>query len=359
MHLAVPNNLMRANRRQAACAFKIWGVFLWLATGACVACGDEPATNATTPAVVSSGAGGYASPAAAGTVSAGTRAGAAAAGGASGRPAEPPTASAQSGAGAGTGSSGSGATTMGAAPTEAGRASARGGAGAAAEAGTAAPPQAGSAGGQATDYAPCPQDAVCKILPLGDSITYGIGYAGGYRVELFRKAQADGKAITFTGSLSNGPNTVDGMPFPKNNEGHSGWKIDQLVPLIPRPALQDPPHIVLLMIGTNDIAQRADLANAPKRLGALLDKLAMEAPTAAIVVATLVPLNGADSAVQSYNAALPGIVQARAAAGMHVTLIDQFKGFPASELGDGVHPNRQGYERMAGTWYEAIRAWLH
>ena len=52
---------------------------------------------------------------------------------------------------------------------------------------------------------------------------------GGYRVELFSKANAAGKKITFTGSLSNGPSMVDGVTFPKNNEGHSGWKIDQLL----------------------------------------------------------------------------------------------------------------------------------
>jgi lysophospholipase L1-like esterase len=198
---------------------------------------------------------------------------------------------------------------------------------------------------------------VCKILPLGDSITYGIGFDGGYRVELFKSANSAGKKITFTGSLANGPSMVDGALFPRNNEGHSGWKIDQLVPLIPMPALATPPHIVLLMIGTNDIAQNDDLANAPKRLGALLDKLAMNAPDALIVLATLIPLNSS-KAVETYNAALPELVNKRAAAGMHIQLIDQFKGFPTSELGDGVHPNQQGYKRMAGVWYAAISGLL-
>lgn len=196
-------------------------------------------------------------------------------------------------------------------------------------------------------------DDVCNILPLGDSITYGIGYDGGYRVELFRSAISEGKKLTFTGSLANGPRTVDGTPFPRNNEGHSGWKIDQLLPLIPMPALQTPPHIVLLMIGTNDVAQSDDLSNAPKRLGALLDKLAMNAPDALIVVATILPF-GSSAAVKTYNAALPELVKARQDAGMHIQLVDQFTGFPTSELGDGVHPNQQGYERMASVWYSAI-----
>lgn len=227
-----------------------------------------------------------------------------------------------------------------------------GGAAAAGSGGGVAAAGSGGASGAAA-YAPCPMDDVCKILPLGDSITYGIGFDGGYRVELFKSAHSAGKKITFTGSLSNGPSMVDGVMFPRNNEGHSGWKINQLLPLIPMPALQTPPHIVLLMIGTNDIAQNDDLANAPKRLGALLDKLAMSAPDALIVLATLIPM-GSSKAVETYNAALPDLVSKRAAAGMHIQLIDQFKGFPTSELGDGVHPNQQGYKRMAGVWFAAI-----
>jgi lysophospholipase L1-like esterase len=49
------------------------------------------------------------------------------------------------------------------------------------------------------------------------------------------------------------------------------------------------------------------------------------------------------------------MIEARAAEGKHIVFADQYEGFPTSELGDGVHPNQQGYARMAGVWYEAIR----
>ena len=39
----------------------------------------------------------------------------------------------------------------------------------------------------------------------------------------------------------------------------------------------------------------------------------------------------------------------------HVMLVDQFTDLPSSELGHGVHPNQQGYERMAGVWWDAIQ----
>jgi hypothetical protein len=68
-------------------------------------------------------------------------------------------------------------------------------------------------------------------MPLGDSISDGfVGIAvgntqqanGGYRVELFRQAIADGHDITFVGTRpANGPNDVDGQPFPRAHEGIS------------------------------------------------------------------------------------------------------------------------------------------
>ena len=40
------------------------------------------------------------------------------------------------------------------------------------------------------------------------------------------------------------------------HEGHSGWTISQLSPLVPTPALDGKPNIILLHIGTNDISSQ-------------------------------------------------------------------------------------------------------
>src|SRR5699024_6487470 len=112
-------------------------------------------------------------------------------------------------------------------------------------------------------FNPCPTNGdVCKILPFGDSITYGIGFAGSYRVHLFELAVKDNKNITFVGHSTsadsggdNGPAMVAGKPFPKANEGHSGWTImgtRGIDSRVPKPALDDHPHIILIHIGTND-----------------------------------------------------------------------------------------------------------
>jgi lysophospholipase L1-like esterase len=197
----------------------------------------------------------------------------------------------------------------------------------------------------------------CKVLPLGDSITFGLGFDGGYRVELFRLALQDEREITFTGTQPpNGPGTVEGVTFPRNHEGISGETIQQIANRVPSPALNEMPHIVLVHAGTNDMSQNAN--GADSRLGALMDELIAEAPEALIVVSSIIPLPFAAGAVDSFNATIPGMVEERANAGAHIIFADQFTGFPTSELGDGVHPDEQGYQRMAQVWFDAIAPYL-
>jgi lysophospholipase L1-like esterase len=228
--------------------------------------------------------------------------------------------------------------------------------------GTGGASGSGGAGGTGggTGFAPCPASGACKVLPLGDSITDGFGAQtqGGYRIKLFELAVADGKAITFVGNESNGPTTVAGQPFPQSHEGHSGWVIQKLdTDVVPSPALDDDPHIILLHIGTNDMWQGP--SGAPDRLATLLDELLSSAPEALLVVAKIIPFPGYEADVDTFNAAIPGLVEARASAGKHIVLVDQFTGFDAEgELADGVHPNAEGYARMANTWYAAISSHL-
>lgn len=212
-------------------------------------------------------------------------------------------------------------------------------------------------GAEGAEFLPCPSEGPCKILPLGDSITFGLEFDGGYRVELFRLAQEAGHDITFTGTQApNGPDTVAELPFPKNHEGISGETIQQIADRIPSPGLNEIPHIVLVHAGTNDMW--AGASGAPDRLGSLLDELLTEAPEALIVVSNIIPWPDQSGAVATYNAGLVTEVEERMQTSDRVVFVDQFEGFPANELGDGIHPNEAGYARMAGKWYDAIEAYL-
>ena len=239
----------------------------------------------------------------------------------------------------------------------------------------------GSGDGGATTFNPCPAAGMeCRIMPLGDSITLGShSSGGGYRVELFRQSLMASQKITFVGRAApNGPDTVTvngtATPFPKEHEGYSGDTIDTnqatnnngISAIVDAALTAGKPHIVLLMIGTNDVNSNIDLANAPKRLGNLLDQIITTAPNALLVVAKITPTknDAGNSKVQTYNNAIPGLVQMRASAGKHIIMVDMYAAFTANAsyktawLDDNLHPNDAGYVVMGQTWYAGIKSYL-
>jgi hypothetical protein len=219
-------------------------------------------------------------------------------------------------------------------------------------------PDGGGSDGSTTAYNPCPTNGdPCRILPVGDSITFGINQEGSYRIELFHKALQAMQKITYTGTLQNGPQTVDGVAFPRRYEATSGITIDGISNQITtNKTLSMASDIVLVHIGTNDMYM-SNPDGAPMRLGNLLDKISTALPDALIVVAKIIPLPSGTAAVNKYNAAIPGIVQTRVAAGKHIIIVDLNTGFPSGDLSsDNVHPNPTGYAWMGDRWYDAIGA---
>jgi lysophospholipase L1-like esterase len=283
---------------------------------------------------------------------------------------------------AGTGAAGSG--TAGASPGGSGQGGTSGGTGAntAGAGGTAAAAggtAAAAGGGAGAPYNPCPAaPADCKIMPFGDSITDGyLAQRGGYRIPLFQRAHQEGKHLTFVGSATNGPAMVDGVPFPQHHEGHSAYTIDDeplptpahkgISPFVKTSIPAYRPDIVLLMIGTNDVDNSIDLPNVPTRLGALIDSIiALDAHTL-IVVAQITPTmqDPLNTRIQSYNAAIPALIQSRAQAGKHVALVDMYSAFVADKsyrvtlMYDRLHPNIAGFQKMADTWNTVIHDLIH
>ncbi|MDP9869918.1 MULTISPECIES: SGNH/GDSL hydrolase family protein [Streptosporangium] len=200
--------------------------------------------------------------------------------------------------------------------------------------------------------APDESNGGVRIMPLGDSITDGFNVPGGYRVNLWRSLADADHLVDFVGSGFNGPAEL----ADHDHEGHPGWRIDEIDAQVSGWIGAASPRTVLLHIGTNDIVQNRDLGGAPARLSALIDRIAAAAPQAELFVATIIPL--ADPVLEAravaYNAAIPGIVRSKAAAGGHVHLVDMHAAVTTADLADGVHPNRTGYDRMASAWYAAL-----
>jgi len=195
-----------------------------------------------------------------------------------------------------------------------------------------------------------------SVMPLGDSITYGATdpTGNGYRGRLWNDFTVNGFAPRFAGSQSSGS---DALPDPEN-EGHGGYRIDQIAAGVDGWLQNTQPEIVLLMIGTNDMPGDQS-STAPDRLSALIDQIVKDDPQGHLLVASIPPRTDAGgefaARVDSYNAAIPGIVRAKAAAGEPVSFVDVHGALTGDDLTDGIHPTALGYAKIGDAWFEALQ----
>jgi len=209
-----------------------------------------------------------------------------------------------------------------------------------------------------------------RIMPLGDSITDGVGSSGGgYRIPL-KKLLDDAKiSFQFVGSSWDNPGSLPRDQW--HHEGHPGWTIQ--AGTSGRAGLLDNvsnwlgaggnrPDVILLMIGTNDVDISYDLGNAEKRLDTLvttlLDKTYGLVPSAKLVLAQLVPIQDAteDARCATYNQSVAKVAAAHQKRGENVKLVDMHAALTApGDFNDKLHPNDSGYVKMAKVWFDALK----
>ncbi len=116
------------------------------------------------------------------------------------------------------------------------------------------------------------------------------------------------------------------------------------------------PNLILVMAGTNDMNMNLSVADAPERLGTLIDTLLSLCPDVTILVATLVPsmTEATEERVEVYNSEIPGVVQQRVQEGYRVGLVNMTAFVTVDELTDALHPNDAGYAKMAEAWFGGI-----
>jgi Ca2+-binding RTX toxin-like protein len=196
-----------------------------------------------------------------------------------------------------------------------------------------------------------------RIMPLGDSITKGKHAVdptpGAYRIQLWSNFVADGLRIDFVGSESNGPSSLGD----KDNEGHPGWRIDDIAGLVDGGLLNTyKPEVVLLMIGTNDI--RNSLNEMYADLSNLIDKISQHSPNTQILVSSVAPRDPSDkfaNKTKESNALIPGLVEDKVAQGKKVDFVKAGGSLNSKDLvSDGFHPNAQGYNKIGNAWYDAL-----
>jgi lysophospholipase L1-like esterase len=194
-----------------------------------------------------------------------------------------------------------------------------------------------------------------RVEPFGGSFTYGShsSTGNGYRGPLWNDLTSAGHPLDFVGSVH------EGTMADNDNEGHPGYRIDSLEGLTGS-IKNYKPNVVTLVTGTNDLLQNYDVANAPSRLSTLIDQILTNAPGATVLVGTLPAATNPTlvSYTPAYNAALPGVVQSKQAAGKHVALVDMGAITTGDLVSDGIHPDDNGYQKMGDAWNKGIQTAL-
>lgn len=191
-----------------------------------------------------------------------------------------------------------------------------------------------------------------RILPLGDSITWGEGSTNGngYRLALADLLEKDGIKLEYIGRVKSGT-------MPNNeHEGHGGYDI-AAVGAEGKPDYPERPTVILLMAGTNDIVFDVDVDDAPARLGNVIGDIATACPDATILVATLPPLLDAQWSikVKEFNSAIVDVVRGFTTKRKKVALVAMDR-VASSHINatDGIHPTEEGYEAIAAAWHSGI-----
>ena len=249
------------------------------------------------------------------------------------------------------------------------------------EASSEAASSAASAQESSSEQEKAPTYKSIKLMTYGDSITDGYWLKGGYRTFLCNKLEENGLSqyVDFVGSKKGGE------CYDNEHEGYTGFSIDNIQEsitggrmgisnLMPKRIEKFQPDVVTLMIGTNDILSHYELDKAGERLEALLDKAFEKLPEGStLFLATLPDMDASDNTyidkdtytveymdqcIADYNEKVKALVEKKQGEGKNIVLADVHSALTKEDLYDGVHPNEEGYKKLADFWYDIITGYI-
>lgn len=223
-----------------------------------------------------------------------------------------------------------------------------------------------------------------RIMPLGDSITTGYTdnpswanhpFEFGYRSGLYTRLTNAGYNFKFVGGSTEPWTGISGDPThggtykpaldlrdlaQDGHRGYGGAAASTLQGGIVNWLAADDPDIILLMIGTN--------GQDTTGLNTLVNTIVTHKPDAQLIVAQIIPMYTYSSSVINYNNYIRNtLVPHYQSLGKNVTMVDQYVNFLTNPdylgtidqtlFSNGInHPDRDGYDRMAQTWFNGIQA---
>jgi len=220
---------------------------------------------------------------------------------------------------------------------------------------------------------------VIKIMPVGDSITFGMGENGGYRKYLYQSLTQKGYNIDMVGPEGSNSATANNIRYDDNHAGYSGYQIKEIPDwgrqqgnegslynkLKSKNAVkQAQPDIILLIIGTNDMTANRSMDACANDLRALLDYMLADMPSNGIIFMGSIPeftaYGGNAQRVANYNGTVKKVAEEYASKGKNVRFADVHGSLNGTaDLGsDQLHPNGNGYKKMGNFWADVLDQYL-
>jgi len=222
-----------------------------------------------------------------------------------------------------------------------------------------------------------------RIMPVGDSITYGVtsynastgdlptsGFAVGYRLPLYDMLTSNGYQVEMVGPNSSGSGAGlastahAGFPGWTSNQMRSGNTGDLAAGRFIDWLTDHTPDAVLLHAGSND--NNTDMATASGVVGLLESANSWRTSnhSLSMLVAQIIKpradSSNASDPVETHNQTVANYMASDARYTTD-TVVDQYAALDRNldmtpPPGDttGLHPNSSGYAKMAQTWYDAL-----
>ncbi len=218
-----------------------------------------------------------------------------------------------------------------------------------------------------------------KIMPVGDSITFGMGENGGYRKYLYDTLKKDGYDIDMVGPEGSNSASANGITYDDNHAGYSGYQIKEepswaqqqgtsgsLYNTLKQKNVvkQYQPDIILLIIGTNDMTANRSMDACASDLRAVVDYMLADLPSGGVIFMGSIPeftaYGGNAQRVANYNSTVKSVAEEYGKAGKNVKFADVHGCLNGTaDLGsDQLHPNGGGYKKMGNFWAETVENYL-
>ncbi|MEM3035883.1 MAG: SGNH/GDSL hydrolase family protein, partial [Thermoplasmata archaeon] len=210
-----------------------------------------------------------------------------------------------------------------------------------------------------------------RIMPLGDSITYGRrtwpdpelepdgpdspNYVVGYRQPLYFLLQNSGYYFDFVGSLQDGELATPS--FDIDHQGIPGALDSDIASNVYNYLSQNPADVVLLHIGTNSLdTNPSDVQNILNEIDRYEND---NNKNIMVLLARIINRKTYSATTTQFNNNVQAMAENRIANGDEIVVVDQESALDYStDMADNLHPNDSGYIKMANVWFNVLSEFL-